>query len=604
MGTFASALAQVRQQKPDAGAPAGDFASGLAAVRGQQAQPAAAAPAPPQPTLTERIGNAYDSLKRGANDLVGGAATSLAEAPQKLAALPGFKQINAHDPTAGIVGPLYNRMLSAVAPPNPNSAAAKVGRIGEQTAEMMGAGPEKLGVDALKEGLPRAIGRIGANAGIAGGDAALHGQPAAPAALIGGGASAIGEVASPVSKALKKWALNQYLKAVYPTGAASKFTADRIGPEMLDRGIVFRNASSLARQGTIGTEKAGERLGSATERMIGEANAPNFQRLALPPRTMEVGIPGSEPSLAPMAFEPQRGIARAASGQMQRTYGSDIAAATPGSPAKPAIPEVREQAPPLHPSDWFNVPRDQRLATAIRDEPTSGPGIVFRREGPAAGPIVERPMTQTQPLVDKLEQFKSSFRTPNTKVPASPNHQSAIDYIGGLQNVLRSHGEHISYRDLNGLRQMYDEAVAARGGYSGADILSTMHAAAEKQAANIYRDALAAPHPDLAALKKEYSFWSRVRDLGEASRKRQVGQQGGMTRTVTDPLLALAGFGAGGGAGGAAAAVALNEAVRSPLWRTVSAVTKNRIANALAAGDKAELTAALGKLTAAIAGNH
>lgn len=638
-------------------APTPDYAALAAKYGGAPAPQPPAAPdaTPTKETLGARASDAWERLKRGANNLVGAAATSLAEIPQNVAKIPGLKQINALDPTAKFVGPEYARGMSAIAPPDPNSRMAKIGRLAEQMGEMAAIGPEDLGANLLREGVPRALGRIGANAAISGGDAALHGQPVGPAAAFGAGGAALGETVPALARGLKNTAGKQMLRAIYPTGAADKFAARNIVNGVLDRGIYFRNSDSLARQGAEGAQLYGKRLGDALDNMISEANAPKAGQLLI-----GAGAPATEavplheatavverPSMLQPAAEnrfaapvvlrqPKTEVTITrdpATGRMVR----NSRLIDPGTnPPKYPIFSTSPASSLIPPDASWRNPAEQQAADFLdRLAEEGGNGVTYPNgkmpEGavthplksplrttrttesaqgvriqpvatPPPGPIVERPLTATQPLIDDLERFKKGFTT-SRGVPASPNHEAAMNYIGQLQDVLRAHGDHISYRDLNGLRRMYDEAVAARGGYSGRDLLSTMHASAEKQAANIFREELAKDHPDIAALNKEFSFWATVRNIGEHASLRKVGQQGGLGRTVTDPLLAVAGFGVGGPVG-AGISVALNEAIRSPLWRSWSAVQKAHLADALASGNARQAMATLGRFAAAARGSR
>lgn len=184
-------------------------------------------------------------------------------------------------------------------------------------------------------------------------------------------------------------------------------------------------------------------------------------------------------------------------------------------------------------------------------------------------------------VIQALNRYKNEFKV--GKVAAN---RQAIAAADSLQQTVRDLGATVSYQSLNRLRQIWDKDVARAGGFAGVDISGRIMLDAKKAGADAIRSELAKASPDIAKLKAEYTFWSRVQEIIEDTVKRSTGQQ----HTVAN--LARTGLGSFGifelargnkEEGSILIALAgLEAATKSPLWRTTSAVTKNAIANAIA----------------------
>lgn len=177
---------------------------------------------------------------------------------------------------------------------------------------------------------------------------------------------------------------------------------------------------------------------------------------------------------------------------------------------------------------------------------------------------------------------------------------AAVKAISDVQDIVRQYGPDVSPNSLRQLKQIFDEPVAAKGGYSGADLATQYAVKSQKAAANSIRNILNQASPDVNALNKEISFWLDVKRVAGASALRRTGQEGGLMKVLT-PLGAGAAGGLGFAMGGAHASVeagslaALSalavQIVRSPAWRTASAVYKNQLAEGLASGSVGQVTA-------------
>lgn len=230
----------------------------------------------------------------------------------------------------------------------------------------------------------------------------------------------------------------------------------------------------------------------------------------------------------------------------------------------------------------------------------------------------------TAPMVQALEDWKNQFidRIPMTKeavdaeirankgkVPSNivKNADGTFDRVvnldehainagNALQETLKAYGDNITPRSMRKARQIFDESVARSGGYEGRSLAEGSMLDARKEAATAIRQQLAKDNPELVQLNSEISFWLDVQKIAAETAKRKVGQQGGlivpMAKNAGRTIGAGTGFAIGGPAGGAAGlfiggklAENLAKVTRSTKWRTVSAVTKNRVADAIANGN-------------------
>lgn len=206
-------------------------------------------------------------------------------------------------------------------------------------------------------------------------------------------------------------------------------------------------------------------------------------------------------------------------------------------------------------------------------------------------------------VLQDLDKLKQSYM-PGGKV-AEP---TAVKAIGDVQNIIRQYGADISDTNLRRLRQIFEKGPAEKGVYTGLDPAIGYAVEAKQQAADSIREILNS-HPDIGRLNKEISFWLDVQRVTGATNLRRVGQAGGLVK-VLSPLAGAIGAGAGlpfghateAGLGAAVAtqlAVFATQAIRSPFWRTASAVLKDRFAQAIASGEVGEAAALAARLTRA-----
>lgn len=213
----------------------------------------------------------------------------------------------------------------------------------------------------------------------------------------------------------------------------------------------------------------------------------------------------------------------------------------------------------------------------------------------------------TQVLAD-LEKMKQSYMPGG--IVAKP---VAVNAIQGVQDVIRQYGPDISPDNLRRLRQIFERVPGQRGAFAGIDLPANYTLEAEEQASNSIRGILN-KEPDIGALNREMSFWLDVRRVLSETRLRQVGQTGGLSNALRNLASSgagavTAGLGLTGGASvphsleagmaatvGTQAMALMGQAMRSPYWRTTSAVVKDRIAEALGRGDVRLLASVLSRV--------
>lgn len=194
-----------------------------------------------------------------------------------------------------------------------------------------------------------------------------------------------------------------------------------------------------------------------------------------------------------------------------------------------------------------------------------------------------------KPAVNTLEKMKSNYM-----VAGKVADQSKINAIENVQKTISNFGNSLAAKDTIKLRRILDESVNDAGGFI-ADKASKFTAKVEKAASDSLRSAIAKKSPDLDAANKAYSLWSNVKKLASYTEGKQSGIvrqgiSGGIGATIVG-IETPGGVGnklGGAAIGGVLGAKAI-EFIKSPAWKSVSAITKNKIADNLAKGSKSEI---------------
>jgi hypothetical protein len=202
-------------------------------------------------------------------------------------------------------------------------------------------------------------------------------------------------------------------------------------------------------------------------------------------------------------------------------------------------------------------------------------------------------------ILGEMQDFQDGFSVGGNVInPAGHNHaQQVIDTLsqfGNGQSPIPGLNANPSFQDMRNVRQILDKPVAEAGGYAGRTVADQSLLNAQKAGANAIRGELGRQSPALDALNSQYNFWSKVKDIADASADRKVGQKG-FFRAVLPTIAASAGYAHGGVTGGLeslvpAAAVA---GYTTPLAQTIRATGKSAVAQALSQaniGDAGRLT--------------
>lgn len=197
--------------------------------------------------------------------------------------------------------------------------------------------------------------------------------------------------------------------------------------------------------------------------------------------------------------------------------------------------------------------------------------------------------TKVAKILDVFEKTKAKFKTAEGVVVES----APVKTMDKLADVIRrasKDGEEISREELRGIRRVWDEVVYG-GNKSAKTATEGSVLSLKKEAADSIRNLLADEVPALDKINKDFSFFSDLSKIVDATQTRRVGQTGlvrkgaGMLTgaylgSAAGKLLGLPGGEFVGAAAGGKAA----EAAGSTLFKSWNAATRNVLADALTSG--------------------
>jgi hypothetical protein len=186
-----------------------------------------------------------------------------------------------------------------------------------------------------------------------------------------------------------------------------------------------------------------------------------------------------------------------------------------------------------------------------------------------------------------------------------PEAKKAVKVIRGLKKVIDGATDSSGEVDIGELRKIrrawYDVASGASDtGYAGGaqNLTQKIH----KQAAAGIAEVLNSELPDVAAVNKEYTFWKKFSKVANNTLLRKSSQEVPMSERIVQGAVMggdLATHGVASAIIKGEAARQMMAAVRSGAWRSTSAVFRNNLANAIAAGKVGTVTQMLRGLSVA-----
>lgn len=195
---------------------------------------------------------------------------------------------------------------------------------------------------------------------------------------------------------------------------------------------------------------------------------------------------------------------------------------------------------------------------------------------------------KVKPIIDQLEEAKKQF-TLNENGKNVIIDQQAVNHLSDFQAKVQelAANDMISRESLTQFKRYLQEKVSKSGAYYGKTLSEGSQIDAANEVERAIRRQLDTEFPDLAKINAEYKFWKDAEKVIKDTIERKRGQSGILRKGLSATVGAIAGApfgGVAGGAGGAYLAKIGMEAFSSPAWKTVSAITKSRLANALASG--------------------
>ena len=199
-----------------------------------------------------------------------------------------------------------------------------------------------------------------------------------------------------------------------------------------------------------------------------------------------------------------------------------------------------------------------------------------------------------EPVIDWLEKKKESLIGARTKDGIIGN-EAGVKYLEQLQEQIIDLGDDVPYETLVRVRRVLDREVAEAGGFFGKSLKDTSKLSAKQEASNSIRRELGKARPDIARINAEFSLWKTTGEILEETARRTQGQSTPLGQQLAQAAggggglaVGAATFGTGGAIGGAVGGALLFKGIKalveSPSWKTISAVKKNRLADAIVSG--------------------
>lgn len=203
--------------------------------------------------------------------------------------------------------------------------------------------------------------------------------------------------------------------------------------------------------------------------------------------------------------------------------------------------------------------------------------------------------TLTAPILQSLEDMKGKYFVKAGGKPLNVN-PAAVNKISAVQDLVQQFGDAAEPDQLWALRKNMDDII-----YSGGEVSPGTMKALQAQTRTVVQKELSKASPDIPKLNADFSLWKGLQKVASATMNRKMGQSGIVEMGLRTSIGGAAGVLLGGddpkwGAVGAA----LGALTKHPLYRTVSAVEKARLASAMASGSAPMAMSVLTRLAAGL----
>lgn len=208
--------------------------------------------------------------------------------------------------------------------------------------------------------------------------------------------------------------------------------------------------------------------------------------------------------------------------------------------------------------------------------------------------------SRTAPVIKALEEAKGRFYAMNDAGEAISTNPVAVAKLEAMQELVGKFGEKVRPDQLWTLRKSIDDIIKAGGGF-GAELTPGTTKALQREARMALQKELSKAAPNIEELNAKFSLWKGLENVAKATIDRKTGQAGivefGLRTGVGGGLGLLLG---GGDPDWGTAGALLGAITKHPLYRTVSAVEKARLAHAMAHSNSASVASVLSRLLAGL----
>ena len=385
-----------------------------------------------------------------------------------------------------------------------------------------------------------------------------------------------------------------------PTNTAQKvgFYGEQIGEMFIPNGAVANAA------------KKGQAL---TRLLVGDGKAARVAGKVIPRTGIEAGVGGgmtyvqtdnptdSTVSAVTSAIMPgARGAREAGASFLQSSAARNVSQAL--APTTKRLKRVTEQiTPEMLKRGTFALTKGGLASKAERELDVLGGRF---DDANAALPTGDR--LGTADVRAPIQAEMQALMKTGSSGKAVPVNPAKFEALKQLDTTLDDLGDRVSRETLQAFKEEWAEVAANAGGYAerSGDALSQASKWAHREGADAIRRVLAQDSPDIAKLNAEWSFWSKVREVSEASLSREKPQKGALRR-----MGGLVGGTAGllsGGPNAALAGTAIGSQVMrvidSPGWKLANAHAKTVLADALMSANTERINLAISRIVGTVPG--